>query len=90
MSGATETASGRRGTAAVTTPATRWWPSIAVAAAGVAVTVAAALYVLDNAAETPAANAVVRSIMALAALGVGLYLWRRQPHNRYGIVLAAA
>jgi signal transduction histidine kinase len=73
------------------TPAARRRTIVAVLAIlGVAVSLAASLYVLDHAAEATAANAIVRSIMALTALTVGLYLWWRQPHNRYGIVLAAA
>jgi signal transduction histidine kinase len=57
---------------------------------GVAMAAAASLYVLSNAPEAPEANAIVRAVTALTALAVGLYLWRRQPHNRYGPVLAAA
>ena len=49
---------------------------------------AASLYVLNNAAEAPEANAVVRAIMALTALAVGLYLWQRQPQNLFGPALA--
>jgi signal transduction histidine kinase len=44
--------------------------------------------VLRHAAEAPEANAVVRAIMALTALGVGLYLWQRQPQNWFGPALA--
>jgi signal transduction histidine kinase len=51
---------------------------------------AASLYVLSNATEAAEANAIVRAVTALTTLAVGLYLWRRQPHNRYGPVLAAA
>jgi signal transduction histidine kinase len=86
-----ETAHARDGEAALMTRVARARPSIAVfAILGVAVSVAASLYVLRNAAETPEVNAIVRGIMALTALAVGLYLWQRQPHNRYGPVLAAA
>ena len=86
-----ETAHARDGEAALTTSAARLRPSVAVfAILGVAVTVAASLYVLRNAAEAPEVNAIVRGIMALTALAVGLYLWQRQPHNLYGPVLAAA
>ena len=56
----------------------------AFATLGVAVAGAASLYVLNNAAEAPEANAVVRAIMALTALAVGLYLWQRQPQNLFG------
>ena len=85
-----ETAHARDGEAALTTWAARLRPSVAVfAILGVAVTVAASLYVLRNAAEAPEVNAIVRGIMALTALAVGLYLWQRQPHNLYGPVLAA-
>src|SRR5262245_22637263 len=55
---------------------------------GLAATVAASLYVLGDAAEAPEANAVVRAIMSLTALGVGLYLWQRQPQNWFGPALA--
>ena len=86
-----ETANARDGETALTTWAARLRPSVAVfAILGVAVSVAASLYVLRNAAEAPEVNAIVRGIMALTALAVGLYLWQRQPHNRYGPVLAAA
>ncbi len=86
-----ETAHARDGEPALTTWAARLRPSVAVfAILGVAVSVAASLYVLRNAAEAPEVNAIVRGIMALTALAVGLYLWQRQPQNRYGPVLAAA
>jgi len=85
-----ETVNGREGAAALTTPTVRLRPSVAAfAILGVASAAAASLYVLRNAAEAPEANAIVRAVMALTALAVGLYLWRRQPHNRYGLVLAA-
>ena len=88
---AMETANARDGETALTTRAARLRPSVVVfAILGVAVSVAASLYVLRNAAEAPEVNAIVRGIMALTALSVGLYLWQRQPHNRYGPVLAAA
>jgi signal transduction histidine kinase len=54
----------------------------------VAVAGVASLYVLNNAAEAPEANAIVRAIMALTALAVGLYLWQRQPKNWFGPALA--
>lgn len=64
-------------------------PSVATfAILGLAVAVAASLYVLNNAAEAPEANAIVRAIMALTALAVGLYLWQRQPRNWFGPALA--
>jgi signal transduction histidine kinase len=86
-----ETTNARDGETALTTRAARLRPSVTVfAILGVAVSVAASLYVLRNAAEAPEVNAIVRGIMALTALAVGLYLWQRQPHNRYGPVLAAA
>jgi signal transduction histidine kinase len=84
-----ETANGTGSGARFTAPASRLRPSItAFAILGVAVAVAASLYVLNNAAEAPEANAVVRTIMALTALAVGLYLWQRQPKNRFGLALA--
>jgi hypothetical protein len=71
-----ETAHARDGKPALTTRAPRLRPSVAVfAILGVAVSVAASLYVLRNAAEAPEVNAIVRGIMALTALAVGLYLW---------------
>ena len=64
-------------------------PEVAgLAIAGVAATVAAALYVLSNAAESPEANALVRTVLALTALAIGLYLWQRQPRNLFGPLLA--
>jgi signal transduction histidine kinase len=84
-----ETANGGGFGAALTPPASRLRPSVAAfAILGVAVAVAASLYVLSNAAEAPEANAIVRAIMALTALGVGLYLWQRQPQNWFGPALA--
>jgi signal transduction histidine kinase len=89
-SSATETANGRKPSATWTAPASRVRPGVAaLAVLGLAVAAAASLYVLNTATKAPEANATVRAIMALTALGVGLYLWQRQPHNRYGLVLAA-
>jgi hypothetical protein len=86
-----ETANARDGETALTARVGGLRPSVAVfAILGVAVSVAASLYVLRYAAEAPEVNAIVRGIMALTALAVGLYLWQRQPHIRYGPVLAAA
>jgi signal transduction histidine kinase len=86
-----ETVHAKDAETALTPWAARVRPSVAVfAILGVAVSVAASLYVLRNAAEAPEVNAIVRGIMALTALAVGLYLWQRQPQNRYGLVLAAA
>jgi signal transduction histidine kinase len=84
-----ETANGGGPDAGVTTPASRPRPSVAAfLILGLAVAVAASLYVLNNAAEAPEANAVVRAIMALTALAVGLYLWQRQPKNWFAPALA--
>ncbi len=83
------TANGGGSGAALTAPASRLRPSVAAfAILGLAVAVAASLYVLSNAAEAPEANALVRAIMALTALAVGLYLWQRQPQNWFGPALA--
>jgi signal transduction histidine kinase len=82
-------ANGSTSSAAPTVPPSRLRPSVAAfAILGLGVAVAASLYVLSNAAEAPEANAVVRAIMALTALAVGLYLWQRQPQNRFGPALA--
>jgi len=84
-----ETANGTGSRARFTTPGSRLRPSVTVfAILGVAVAVAATLYVLNNAVEAPEANAIVRAIMALTALAVGLYLWQRQPKNWFGPALA--
>jgi signal transduction histidine kinase len=80
---------GAEPSAALTPPASRLRPSVAaLAILGLAVTVAASLYVLSTAAEAPEANAIVRAVMALTALAVGLYLWQRQPQNWFGPALA--
>jgi signal transduction histidine kinase len=86
----TETANGGGPSPAFAAPASRLRPSVAAfAILGLAVAVAASVYVSRNAAEAPAANAIVRAIMALTALAVGLYLWQLQPRNRFGPALAA-
>jgi signal transduction histidine kinase len=84
-----ETANGTDSSAPFTAPLSPLRPTVAAfATLAVAVAVAASLYVLNNAAEAPEANAVVRAIMALTALVVGLYLWQRQPQNLFGPALA--
>ena len=72
-------------------PVLRLRPEVqGLAIVGLAATVVGAMYVLGHAAESPEANAIVRTVMALTALAVGLYLWQRQPQNLFGPLLAAA